>query len=107
MWSRCVRSLYVVWTDAQGVRHPRVLTGKCRVSPLHGTTVPRGELQALVVLHRLLLTVVQAFPYKFSTVSAYTDSMCSLGALHKSTACSQTVLRKSCHGDCQASGADP
>ena len=78
--------IYVVWTDARGVHHPRVLAGKCRVSPLHGTTVPRGELQALVVLHRLLLTVVQAFPYQFLTVSAYTDSMCSLGALQKSTA---------------------
>ena len=72
--------LYVVWTDARGVHHPRVLTGKCRVSPL------RGELQALVVLHRLLLTVMQAFPYQFLTVSAYTDLMCSLGALQKSTA---------------------
>ena len=78
--------IYVVWTDSKGTHHPRVLAGKCRVSPLQGTTVPRGELQALVVLHRLLLTVVQAFPYKFVTVTAYTDSMCSLGALQKSTA---------------------
>ena len=29
---------------------------------------------------------IQAFPYKFETTSAYTDSMCSLGALEKSTA---------------------
>ena len=41
--------LYVVWTDTHGVHHPRILAGKCRVSPLCGTTVPRGELQALVV----------------------------------------------------------
>ena len=39
-----------------------------------------------MVLHRMLLTVIQAFPYKFATASAYTDSMCSLGALEKSTA---------------------
>ena len=32
--------IYVVWTDVRGVHHPRVLAGKCRVSPLHGTTVP-------------------------------------------------------------------
>ena len=47
--------------------------------------MPRGELQALVVLHRMLLTIVEAFPYRFATVSAYTDSLCSLGALRKNT----------------------
>ena len=35
--------LYIVWTDSQGVHHPRVLAGKCRVSPLHGTTIPAGS----------------------------------------------------------------
>ena len=76
--------LYVVCTDSAGVHHPRVLTGKCRVTPLMGTTVPRGELQALVMVHRLLLTVAEAFPYRFNMISAFTDSMCSVGALHKS-----------------------
>ena len=76
--------LYVVWTDNAGVHHPRVLTGKCRVTPLLGTTVPRGELQALVMVHRLLATVVEAFPYRFETISVFTDSMCSVGALLKS-----------------------
>ena len=57
----CV-AVYVVWTSVQGKHHSRILTGKCRVAPLLGTTIPRGELQALVVLHRLLLTVVEAFP---------------------------------------------
>ena len=75
--------LYVVWTDSKGRSHPRVLTGKCRVAPLVGTTIPRGELQALVVLHRLVITVVEAFPYRFGSISTYTDSLCSLGALHK------------------------
>ena len=37
----CV-ALYVIWTDQQGRHHPRLLTGKCRVAPLLGTTVPRG-----------------------------------------------------------------
>ena len=75
--------LYVVWSDRAGRNHSRVLTGKCRVAPLSGTTVPRGELQALVVLHRLILTVVEAFPYRFQSVSTFTDSLCSLGALQK------------------------
>ena len=75
--------LYVVWTDQAGCNHPRLLTGKCRVSPLLGTTIPRGELQALVMLHRLISTVTDAFPFRFQSVSTYTDSLCSLGAMNK------------------------
>ena len=82
MLALCVM-LYVVWTDGDGRNHPRVLTGKCRVAPLVGTTIPRGELQVLVVLHQLAMTVVEAFPYRFCSISTYTDSLCSLGALHK------------------------
>ena len=48
--------LYVVWGDSQGRNHSRILTGRCRVAPLLWTTIPRGELQALVVLHRLTLS---------------------------------------------------
>ena len=75
--------LYVIWTDDKGINHPRILTGKCRVSPLHGTTVPRGELQALLVLHRLAVTVCEAFPYKFASVTMFTDSLCSVGAMSR------------------------
>ena len=77
--------LYVVWGDSQGKNHSRILTARCRVAPLLGTTIPRGELQALVVLHRLALTVLQAFPLRFLSVSLFTDSMCSVGALKKPT----------------------
>ena len=84
MLALCV-CLYVVWTDAEGRHHPRLLTGKCRVSPLLGTTIPRGELQALVVLHRLVATVLEAFPFRFESVSTYTDSLCSLGAMSKTS----------------------
>ena len=84
MTALCV-VLYVIWTDKQGRHHPRILTGKCRVAPLLGTTIPRGELQALVVLHRITATAIDAFPCRFASVSTYSDSLCSLGALHKST----------------------
>ena len=77
--------LYVVWTDSEGRHHPRILAGKCRVSPLLGTTIPRGELQAIVVLHRLIATVLEAFPFRFKSISTYTDSMCSLGAIDKNS----------------------
>ena len=77
--------LYVVWTDSEGRHHPRILAGKCRVSPLLGTTIPRGELQAIVVLHRLIATVLEAFPFRFKSISTYTDSLCSLGAMGKNS----------------------
>ena len=83
MLALCV-CLYVVWTDSSGRHYPRVLAGKCRVSPLLGTTIPRGELQAIVVLHRLVATVLEAFPFRCKSVSTYTDSLCSLGAINKS-----------------------
>ena len=75
--------IYVVWTLASGESTSRILIGKCRVAPLVGMTIPRGELQALVILHRLLLVVVEAFPSRVASISAYTDSLCSLGALGK------------------------
>ena len=58
--------------------------GKCRVAPLLGMTIPQGELQSLVMLHRIILVVVEAFPTRFESISMFTDSMCSVGALAKS-----------------------
>ena len=77
--------LYVVWTDASGRHHPRVLTGRCRVAPLLGSTIPRGELQAIVMLHRLVSVIVDAFPFQFDSIATYSDSLCSIGAMYKST----------------------
>ena len=78
--------VYIIWTDCDGNHFPRVLTGKCRVAPLLGTTIPRGELQALLVLHRLIATVTEAYPFRPKSISVYTDSLCSIGALQKLTA---------------------
>ena len=41
----------------QLTRKATLLMSKSRVSPVHGTTVPRAELQSLTVLSRLLLIV--------------------------------------------------
>ena len=59
-----------------------------------GTTIPRGELQGLVVLHRLILAVVEAYPYRFKSIDAFTDSLCSMGALEKVERGATTILRE-------------
>ena len=62
---------------------PSLLMGKCRVAPLLGMTIPRGEMQSLTILARLLVVVAEAYPSQFASISMYTDSMCSIGALAK------------------------
>lgn len=41
----CV-AIYAVWDLQDESREARLLTAKCRVTPLHSTSFPRGELQA-------------------------------------------------------------
>ena len=78
-------ALYVVWSTSSSSASVRILMGKCRVAPLLGMTVPRGEMQSLTILTRLLLVAAEAFPARFVSISSYTDSMCSLGALGKTS----------------------
>ena len=78
-------SLYVVWRTSGPLASVRLLMGKCRVAPLLGMTVPRGEMQSLTILTRLLLVAAEAFPARFLSISSYTDSMCSLGALSRTS----------------------
>ena len=74
-------SVYVIWRLKGGKSSSLLMLGKCRVAPLHGMTIPRGELQSLVILHRLLLVVAKAFPERLESASSFTDSMCSVGAV--------------------------
>ena len=76
--------LYVVWMRCQGQPTSRLLIGKCRVTPLLGTMIPRGELQSLVITHRLAQVVAEGFLSRFASISMYTDSMSSIGAMAKS-----------------------
>ena len=78
----CV-AVYVVWPISENENEARLLMAKCRVAPILGMTIPRGELQALTMLTRVLLVVAEACPQRFASISTYTDSMCSLGALDK------------------------
>ena len=77
--------LYVMWGISSGLPYSRILMAKCRVLPLLGSTIPCSELQSLVILHHLAVVVLETYPARFCSFSAYTDSMSSIGALAKST----------------------
>jgi hypothetical protein len=79
-------TVYMVWTDQQGVIQSRLIMGKCRVTPLHGTTIPQAELQALVILLQLMRIVIQGLGFRPLWVQAFSDSTCTIAALKKSGA---------------------
>ena len=78
-------AMYVVWKSNTAGVLTRLQMAKCRVAPLLSMTIPRGEMQSLVILTRLLVGVAEAFPARFASISSYTDSMSSLGALAKTS----------------------
>ena len=78
--------VYVIWDKEDGSKSSRILLAKCRVAPLHGTTIPRAELQALIVLLRLLKAAASAVAEPPKWIAAFTDSECAVAALEKSGA---------------------
>jgi transposase InsO family protein len=78
----CV-AIYVVWTVGDGSRVARLMMAKCRVAPLSGTSIPRGELQAMVVLLRLMASMVSSLWMKVGKITVFSDSQCTLAALRK------------------------
>ena len=76
--------VYLVWETKEGEEtSAKLLISKCRVTPIKGMTIPRAELQAMVILLRLIATVLRATEEKFEQVTTATDSMCILAALNK------------------------
>ena len=77
---------YVQWRipvwDLQEAKSTLVMS-KSRVAPTKGSTVPRLELQALVIGTRLALTILRAIDWKFSKVVVMTDSACNVAALQR------------------------
>ena len=61
-----------------------LLLAKARVSPVHGTSTPRAEIQSLIMMMRLILTAVKALPFKIERVVIVLDSQCSIAATEKS-----------------------
>ena len=84
--------VYVVWTievddltrgDKQVSRVMTLLLSKSRVSPVHGTTVPRAELQSLTVLSRIMPVVARALPERPERAIPIGDIEYSIAALEK------------------------
>ena len=76
-------AIYVVWQILSVRNESRIMVAKCRVTPLIGMTIPRGELQSLTMLTRMLVVVAETYPERFASISTYTDSMSSMGTLGK------------------------
>lgn len=63
-------ALYVAWRNDE----KRLLIAKSRVTPLRGTSTPRAELQALVIMMRLLEEVTSAASFKIQRIITLADS---------------------------------
>ena len=65
------------WSATSGTlrKVQSLLLPKVRVTPVNGTTVPRAELHAMVMLTRILITVAKTLAAKFSHVTLTTDSL--------------------------------
>jgi hypothetical protein len=75
-------SVYVVWDSETGTTS-NLLLGKVRVAPMAGYSIPRSELNALVILARLLSVTVRAAAFTPARIVAATDSACCLAAMKK------------------------
>ena len=76
-------TIYVVWEKEQGGRQASLLLAKTRVVPLQGTSVPRAEMQAVVMLVRLIMVALRAAAFTCKLVTSSTDSGCSVAALRR------------------------
>jgi hypothetical protein len=74
-------TLYIRWNvEGQVGAISRLLMAKARVSPARGTTVPRAEIQGLVVTTRMAAHACKAAASPFERVIIATDSGCSVAA---------------------------
>lgn len=52
--------VYMVWGKGDKIEpYFQQLLAKCYVAPMVGIMVPRGELQAMVIMHRMVVTVAR------------------------------------------------
>ena len=72
---------YKLAEEAEASYHTAFLTSKSRVTPKHGMTPPRSELQGLIIAVRLVDKIIKAFTTRPQRVTIITDSQCSVAAL--------------------------
>ena len=81
-------AIYARWEVEEPGLEPRVevrlVLGKSRVTPLAGTTAPRSEAQAAVILSRLILLVSKSVRFQVKTVTLASDSEAFIAATEKS-----------------------
>jgi hypothetical protein len=73
--------VYIVW-DATPQQEARLIMRKVRVAPLHGRLAPKAELQAMVILVRIITMVLRAAAFKCNRVSLATEYACCIAALN-------------------------
>ncbi|XP_018395641.1 PREDICTED: uncharacterized protein LOC108774118 [Cyphomyrmex costatus] len=71
--------LYAVNTDQQGIIHSELICAKAKVAPLKTVSLPRLELEAALMLARLLNTVKESCMQKIGRVKLWSDSTVTLG----------------------------
>ena len=74
--------VYIRWhlEDEDDAWHTTLVTSKARVTPGQGTTTPRSELSALVLLVRLIDTVIMSIELPPIRVTIMGDSTCVVAA---------------------------
>ena len=71
----------VRWKCQDGTWHVELLCAKARVSPVQGLSIPRAELNGLLLLTRMVENAVTAMSVKPSRITLCGDSTCTISSL--------------------------
>ena len=80
--------IYIVWELMNEENKVSLMCSKAKVTPAKGLTIPKSEMNSLVLCSRLMKTVVTSMPEKPSSVLLVGDSECVIHSLEKGTALS-------------------
>ena len=78
--------IYIVWEMKNSENTVSFMCSKAKVTPAKGLTIPKSEMNSLVLCSRLMKTVVTSMPEKPSSVLLVGDSECVIHSLEKGTA---------------------
>ncbi|PIK46662.1 hypothetical protein BSL78_16447 [Apostichopus japonicus] len=75
-------SIWLRWSRPEDSEaHLSFVCARARLTPLKQTSIPRKELQAILLLSRLMLTVKNALRYNIAYWKIWTDSMTAISWL--------------------------